>query len=688
MNLVRDCSQTLRYALVVLMAVGFGAACPSAPVLTCEAQGNCPVESQGGPPIMYVSPAFGLAFDCTSIGCHQTRQVFIENRGGGVLSVVKAALSDGTSVDFSLQSALSLPVDLAAGQSVVVSVLYQPQDAQTDTGLLSLLAFAVPEEGAVAGLVEIPIRVRQSGEPVLSLLREGETPDAFIDLADEDDVLNFGYVEGGTLKTIELIVANNSEGNAILELYNVLAGESFDPAFYVPPLDADQHLINAGESTRVSVQLLPGSSVNDLRLYDSEIWITSNDPVQPQRRVRLFGTAKNVPVLDVQPTLLDFGSTRFQTPKTAHLTVLNGGGVDLIATPTLVGGANVGFALAQSGEEMPPIGSFSQADIDVVLNATTGGAVSGVVRIDSNDPLRPRTDIVIKGFVEAPLLAMEPDPVAFGTLVQGWNSGPVPVELSNVGDGTLTVTGLRMEVGSSTQFALHDVPSLPLQLLPEDPPIVLHMDYTAFTLGPAQALLVAESNSIDYARSEIDVTGTGVTCEQGCALPNANPDCFGGSCAIDSCSSAYHDADGDPKNGCECRQEDPEVGAFCTTAHDVGTIDDSSTTRTGNLHSETDVDMYYFYAYDGASWCLTDDGEVEVKFDAAPPGVEFCLSRVDHQDSGDGCGLGSEQCGLRSWKKDGHCGSDDDMDVTVRVRVTPGANPGCAAYTIRFRSSM
>jgi hypothetical protein len=46
-------------------------------------------------------------------------------------------------------------------------------------------------------------------------------------------------------------------------------------------------------------------------------------------------------------------------------------------------------------------------------------------------------------------------------------------------------------------------------------------------------------------------------------------------------------------------------------------------------------------------------------------------------------------CGLRSWNfDDTSCGSGDDRDVTVKVRVTPGATPGCAEYTIRFQSSM
>ena len=99
-------------------------ACPSPPALTCEAQGTCPLDEVGGPPKMYVSPSFGLAFDCSAIGCHQARTVHIENQGGGVLSVVSVELSEGTSVDFSLQADQTLPVELGAGQFVEFAVLY------------------------------------------------------------------------------------------------------------------------------------------------------------------------------------------------------------------------------------------------------------------------------------------------------------------------------------------------------------------------------------------------------------------------------------------------------------------------------------------------------------------------------------------------------------------------------------
>lgn len=681
----------LRGIMAGLLLVLDAAACPGQPVQTCEGDSCDPTSKPTTPPVLYVAPAFGLGFDCVAIGCNQSREVKVENRGGGVLSVVSAQLTAGTSADFSLSAAQPLPWDLGPGQGTSLTVTYRPLDAERDYGLLRVITAAQPPENSNAGPVELPLRVRQNGDPVLGLFRDGSAPDERVDLVEEDLTLNFGYVPGGTVGELDLILSNQTNGNAILELFEVMPGDPFEPAFYFAPLGPEQRFVNPGEDTRVTLQLLPGSTAADLRLYSAQVLVRTSDPVYPEVALRLFGTAMNVPVLEVTPTLVDLGSTRFQTPKSTQIVLRNGGGVPLFVTPHLVAGGNVGFAVSSDGVELPPVGSFEQTTLELTLAASVGGAVTGILHLDSNDPLRPQRAIPLSAFVEAPRLVVSPDPVAFGTLVQGWSSETATVQLSNVGHGTLDLRDVRFEVGSSTQFTLVSRPQVPDQLLPGAPPIEAQISYTAYTLGPAQGLLVVESNSIDYTRTEVQVTGTGVTCEQGCTMPNATPSCITGSCQIGTCQSAYHDADQDPKNGCECREESPEVGSFCSGAHEVGTISDTSTTRSGNLHDPNDMDTYAFFAEDHSNFCWPweDDGEIEVSFTTAPAGVEFCVSSIDHQTSGSGCGLGSEQCGLRTWKyTNTSCGGDDNRDVTVRVRVTPGQQPGCAAYTVRFRSTM
>jgi len=663
-------------------------ACPGDPISTCTRDGGCVVDDR--PPSTYVQPAFGLGFDCVAIGCVQARDVTIENHGGGVLSLTTARLTAGTSPDFSVQSATPLPVDLRGGQSTNITVTYRPLDAQKDLGMLQLITVAQPPENAIAGEIKLPLRVRQNGDPVLGLFRDGAAG-ASVDLASEDHVLSFGYVEGGTIGERDLIVRNQTTGNAILELFEVVPGDRYDPAFEIAPLERAQRYINPAAEVRVALRLSPGTASSDRRLYNAEVLVRSNDPLLPEQKVRLFGTAIDVPILELVPATIDFGHTRLGTAKQASLTVRNQGGADLNVTPQILAGANVGFAVAGAGLALPPIAAFGQTTIAVSTTASHGGAQTGVLRLESNDPLRRFLDVPLQVFVDAPRLLVQPDPVAFSTLVQSWTALPVNVRLTNVGDGVLHITAIRLEIGSSTQFTLANRPDLPAELLPTEPALAFDVGYSALTLGQAQGLIVIESDSIDFARTEVLVSGSGVTCEQGCPLPHATPECTHGQCEVYSCENFFHDADEDGKNGCECREESPEVGGFCSNSQNVGNVEDTATSRSGNLHAVDDVDLYWFYAVDHSDFCVpwTSDGEINVNFVSVPTGVEMCVSSVSHQSGGDGCGMSSEVCGLTSWNfDDTSCGGGDDRDVTVKVRVTPGATPGCAAYTIRFDSSM
>lgn len=677
-----------RWLVAGLVACGLTTSlgCPGQTVKTCEELGNC--EPEGDAPLLYVSPAFGVGFDCTAIGCNQLREVTVENRGGGVLTLMGADLTMGSSADFSVLPSERLPVDLPPGFGTSVIVTYRPLDAQKDYGMLRLSTMSVPHSDQDSE-VEIELKVRQSGDPVLGLYRE-DAEGALVDLAAEDHTISFGFVPGGTSGVRQLVIRNDAEGTAILELFALAPGPDFDSGFVLPTLSAADMLINPGADVTLPIELAPGIAPADARLYDSTIVIRSSDPIYPEKVVRLFGTAIDVPIVDVTPGSIDMGTTRYLTPQTAQIVLRNSGGVDLVVTPLLINGGEYGFSLSSDGAQLPPIGPFEQATLDVNLDASVGGPVDGYVRLNTNDPLRPRIFVSLVGFVNAPLVRVQPAPIVFGDLILTWSES-APVEVSNIGHGPLEISDIRLEIGTSTQFALLGRPDFPVTLLPDDPPIELGVDFNAYLLGAAQGQLVVESDSIDYARTEVAINGRGISCQEGCVIPHAEPDCYGGQCGIGDCDPRYHDADGDEKNGCECLEENPEVGAFCSSADEVGTINDTSRTRTGNLHGGSDIDMYWFYAQDHSNWCwLWDpDGYIKVEFTSAPADLEFCVSYVDHQSQGDGCGMGSEQCGLRTWTfSNTSCGGDDDRDITVRVRARPGTNPGCAAYTIRFKSTL
>ena len=136
--------------------------------------------------------------------------------------------------------------------------------------------------------------------------------------------------------------------------------------------------------------------------------------------------------------------------------------------------------------------------------------------------------------------------------------------------------------------------------------------------------------------------------------------------------------------------------SFCSEASYVGTVKETTKTKIGNLHDLNDIDNYWFFAEDASDFCfpgLSDDGEIKVDFQSAPEGIEFCVSYVDHQDSGDGCGLGNESCGHRSWEfDDTSCGgSDDPPDPPTGRLICRSGNPlriRCRSHAWRRFSEM
>jgi hypothetical protein len=87
---------------------------------------------------------------------------------------------------------------------------------------------------------------------------------------------------------------------------------------------------------------------------------------------------------------------------------------------------------------------------------------------------------------------------------------------------------------------------------------------------------------------------------------HATPICNAGVCEIDTCDDGWLDLDALYSTGCECQQQiggGEGASESCPTAHDLGSLTDTSTgstTVTGKIAPTGDVDWYQFRAIDGA----------------------------------------------------------------------------------------
>lgn len=660
---------------------------------------RCPTkkeEEPPEPPRIYVEPPFGLGFDCVSVGCDQTRTFRVENRGGGEVAIRLVRLSVDTSSDFDIELAgvdgaeapafpsVTSPIHLAKGKAFDVVVRYTPSDALPDEGALWIDWYdgSIPAEEAAAEREVLPITTRVLGSAVAELV----TP-----------TLNFGFVPVGETVTLPLKVRNATEGSAVLALEVPLFDPSSAPHFALAPEPTRTIFVNPGETMDIPVSLSP----DHVDWYTGTLYIPTNDGGRPQLVVQLLGTAIQEPYFAVlQPSdwRLDFGQVRIGASVTREVMVRNLGGQPLSVTATMPQGGDLGFSTPiPLGTPLPTIPPLGQVSFDVSASPLVGGDVFGEMRFTTNDPTLPEDWLDLQVYGLAPEGVVSPPSLAFGNIVQGWTSEAQTVHISNGGTGELTITGASFELGSSSQVRFATEPELPVKLRPGQDALPISVLVVAQTVGDANATLIVQTDGIASQELRIPITARVVTCEQGCPVANGNPSCAAGHCEIGSCLPRYHDTDGQYGNGCECG-EDPggDVGSSCSSGDNVGPLGDKCSSynsdwvsKTGTIHSPSDVDLYYFYAHDDSSFptCDTtsDSFKAQVEFVSRSSNVEFCVRRV----GGEGTCGGENQwsCGYTtSWSYDGSYGRDDNSWVTVWVRHRPGAAPMCGDYTIRFRA--
>lgn len=669
-------------ALAALATVSMAGAlgCPSQVAAACQGEACAPPPDEVAPRF-FADPPFGVGFDCVTIGCDTVKPLVIENRGGGTLGIALVRPAIDSSGDFRVTGAdgETLPtgddeaathVLLGAGERLALSVRYTPSDGALDQGSVEVEHYdasvfyleAAPESE------QLPLTARALGSAVASL------PSALLD---------FGFVPIGSSATLEIVV-DNSGSESVLTVGPVDREPGTSPVFHPPtPRAWGERLANSGEGVRVPVVFTPSSPT----AFFGALVLATNDPLQPTVRIDVQGTAiPTARLAVVDPTgELVLAPVRAGETRTGTVTVRNLGGAPLDVVASIVTGAALGLSV--SPPEVAGLAPLATATLEVALTSASGGPVAGSLLLASEGL---DIEVPIVGAVDAPLLSSAPIALDLGDVVQGWSAEPQQVAIANTGFGELTITAIAFEVGSSSQIQVIDVPPLPVKLSPGDPAVLLTVLLTAGSIGPAEAVLLVSSDSVDSAVRRVDIHGDVITCEEGCPTPNGTPSCASGFCEVGTCIADFHDADTVVANGCECGEDiignaREDIAAACGGLN-LGVLsdNDSGFNRQGTLHSATDVDLYFIEMRDDTQF-LNDDYGGEIVLVSGPPGLQVC---ANFQDNGAGCGGAPTNCSTSRVRGNGQSGifggSDNSEDVTVFVSWQPGAAPQCGTYTVRF----
>ena len=179
--------------------------------------------------------------------------------------------------------------------------------------------------------------------------------------------------------------------------FNMIA-ESCDIDFPTVPGDSvkleftwDMGDMDGVDNTTYNV-VAPEFRFFDAGVYDVEVAVFYPAWAVERRQTLTFTVASAPPVIMVSPESFDFGDNLVGTPTEETLVISNGSCDDLIISAVSIDNADFFTDLVPA-----TVGGNEEVSVIVGFNASAEGAQTGIMTIQSNDPLRPVLEIPLQG---------------------------------------------------------------------------------------------------------------------------------------------------------------------------------------------------------------------------------------------------------------------------------------------------
>lgn len=628
------------------------------------------------PPPGPVIPAFRgllatppqLTYTCVIPGCDTNLTVKVASNVNRRVAIKRIVLS-GENADYTVTPGEPAPFILGAASEFSIDVRFAPKSAPAAESLSLLVTYtdASAEESPdriEPGELKIPLVRRLVGEPLMDV-----TPAS----------LSFGVVPLNARKSLPTTVKNVGFGNIALAVDQADAGTD---ALVVNLPDKSALVPDAG--VEVPISFVPTSEMYVKHAVELGSSTPGVDPVY----VQVEGTSYSTPRILVEPEerAIDFGEVPRTQTRTVTVKIANVGGQTLnltnVAVRDVSGNLKVTLPNGMSTATLLPLQRLS---VELQLDGTNAGTVDGALILQSNDPMRGDLEVPIIGTVTEPRLQATPASIDWGVVPMGWAVSK-PVELRNVGFGSLTVKNITFVGGTSSLFTFRNLPPLPATLTREAR-LAFEVEYRAETAAAFMGSVSIETDDPVNPFQEVTLAATGGTCAAGCPIANGTPSCTSGACTIGMCNAGWYDTDHSDATGCECQEIGTDPGDFCSTGLNKGTLSDSgaSTSFTGIISSETDTDFIRFFGYD-ASQFLSDNYDVRINLSSGDPNITMCVYRYDTGSSVNECYLNNETCNTRSFRKDGSLGHDDSAMYYIKVSRKPNTAATCTPYTVYMQN--
>jgi hypothetical protein len=321
-----------------------------------------------GPSAQVSEPS--LDFGNVPVGSTKDAQITISNTGDASL-IIEGLSASGTG--FSVAGP-PVPVTVSPSASATVSLRFAPTSAGAQSGVLVISSNDPTQPQQRITLTGTGTQPPMSGSPSISAI---------------PSTLAFGNVTIG--QSSDMTVAISNRGAAALVVSSLTAsGTGFSVTGPSTPLT-----ILPGAASTVTVRFAPSSAGPQT----GTLLIASNDPATPSLTISLSASgtvapSPQVPVVDISPATLDFGTVASGQMKDLTLTVRNNGSAALMVNSTT--SSNPRFTIMSPSTPFN-VGAGSSQGITVRFTPTGSGAQTGTLTFASNDPVRPTVTINVSG---------------------------------------------------------------------------------------------------------------------------------------------------------------------------------------------------------------------------------------------------------------------------------------------------
>lgn len=360
-----------------------------------------------------------------SIGSKGTSTLSVGNTGASDLTISMITVNGA---EFGI-SGITTPKTISAGQTVPVTVGFNPTTAGTAQGSIVLTSNDPNNPTSTVSLAGTG-----SSSPVGKLVANPSS-------------LTFLSVAVGTNSSQSFTLTNS--GTASVTISNIAAA---GPGFSVSGVSLPVTL-GPSENAILSAKFTPRAA----GAANGSITVTSNAPGSPLT-ISLGGTGA-LSGLSVSPPSFNFGSVVDGQTKSQNFTLTNTGNATLTVTQISVAGAGY----SASGLNTPTaIAAGKTATFSMLFAPSSAGSLSGSVSIASDAPGSPSV-AALSGTGVAASVTISPSPgsINFGSVNAG-NSSSKTVTFTNGGNSTVTISQVAVNAKDVTASGI----ATPMTLTP------------------------------------------------------------------------------------------------------------------------------------------------------------------------------------------------------------------------------